>query len=405
MVDDLLTGPALGRSDQLRQLLRYLAEEEAAGRGAELSEHTIGVNALGRPADYAPEVDSTVRSRIHELRKRLEDHYRRESGGEWRIEIPKGTYRLRFVQTERPASPDPKPREAEGSPARFGRGSQFGYGLAAGLLTAAVIWGTAHWWTPAADRAALRVWGPLLKKGEAVSVVLATAPQLWVREFGDLPLPAGDPAVLFAPPDSDSFRDWFARIAGRKPQRLLLHPNHHSPMGGEANAAISLAAFAAGHGVRVELLLGENTGATEIRDRNAVVLGRAEYSRAAAALQPAKGYAVRYVPERRAHGVVLPDSKGFFREEAGRINYGLVTMLSKRTTSGLRTTMLVSGINSDGSEAAMAYMTTPDQLEELEAELIRIHGRLPGNYQIVVRSRSSDTRSLLAERAAVLSLD
>ncbi len=277
--------------------------------------------------------------------------------------------------------------------------------MATGLLLALALWLGLHLWAPAAERAARRIWAPLLREGEAISVVLATTPQLWVREFGDLPLPVEDPPMHFVPPDAEAFRDWFLRMTGQKPRRLILHPNNHSPLGGEANAAILFASFAAERGTRVELLLGENTGATEIRDRQAVVLGRPEYSRAAAALQPAKGYTVRYVPERRAVGVVLPNGTGYFREEKGKTNYGLVTMLTRQTSAGARATMLVSGINSDGSEAAMSFMTTVVNLETLEQEFLRAHGRIPRNYQVVVRSRSSDTRSLHSQRAAILTLD
>ena len=171
--------------------------------------------------------------------------------------------------------------------------------------------------------------------------------------------------------------------------------------------APALAAFAAERRARVELLAGEHTGATEIRDRNAVVLGRAEYSDAAAALQPADGWAVRYVPERREVGIVplKGGAPSFFREKGGTTNYGLITVLTKPSDGGAKRTILFAGINSDGSEAAMSYLTSLLQLQELAAELGRGRSGLPESYQVVVRSRSSNTRSLRAERVALRILD
>ncbi|MBL8217488.1 MAG: hypothetical protein JNK87_42595, partial [Bryobacterales bacterium] len=257
------------------------------------------------------------------------------------------------------------------------------------------------------ERAARLIWGPMLAKGETVTLLLATTPQLWVREFGDSPHPVGDPPQVFPMPTDPALLDWYRRTTLGKGEGLILHPNNHSPLGGEAHAAIRLAAFVAERQAHVELLAGEHTGATEIRERNAVVLGRAEYSRAAAALQPNDGWALRYVPERREVGIVSQkgDRPSFFREGGGVVNYGLITVLTKPTDNGPKRTILFAGINSDGSEAAMSYMTSLLQLQELSEELRKGRAGLPDSYQVVVRSRSSNTRSLRAERAAVRVLE
>ncbi|MBL8210907.1 MAG: hypothetical protein JNK87_09355, partial [Bryobacterales bacterium] len=324
LVDEILNGAVLGRSDQLRRLLRYLADEEAAGRGSHLTEYTIGVNALGRPVDYAPDIDSTVRTRMHELRRRLDDHYRQNPEAEWRLELPKGSYRLRFsrrepetslqtvVQAE--AAPDDQRQQP---PPDARRAFILGMILATALL--GVGWTAKTLWVSAGERAARLIWGPMLAKGETVTLLLATTPQLWVREFGDSPHPVGDPPQVFPMPSDPALLDWYRRTTLAKGEGLILHPNNHSPLGGEAHAAIRLAAFVAERQAHVELLAGEHTGATEIRERNAVVLGRAEYSRAAAALQPNDGWAVRYVPERREVGIVSQkgDRPSFFREGGG----------------------------------------------------------------------------------------
>jgi hypothetical protein len=42
---------------------------ESSGRAGELTEYLIGVKALGRPPDYSPLEDSSVRTRAYELRR------------------------------------------------------------------------------------------------------------------------------------------------------------------------------------------------------------------------------------------------------------------------------------------------------------------------------------------------
>ena len=83
------------RSDQLKRFLRYICEMEMAGRAGEISEYTIGTEALGRPAGYTPGDDSSVRSRAYALRQKLAEYYETENpGAEIRIELRKGPIRL-----------------------------------------------------------------------------------------------------------------------------------------------------------------------------------------------------------------------------------------------------------------------------------------------------------------------
>jgi len=259
------------------------------------------------------------------------------------------------------------------------------------------------WPAPEGERAAQRVWGPLLEKGSSVTLLLATAPQLWIRDFGTDPLPVGDPPFTFRAPDDARFAEWYKQNQRRTAINPVLHPNHHGVLGGEASAAVTLAGFLAARGVRVEQWHAEHPGAAEIKDRNAVVLGRAEYNRVAQSLQPPQGFSVRYVPERREMGIVSADGKkAYFREKSGTINYGLITVLTNRTNAGPRRTILFAGLNSDGSQGAMEYLTTLADLTELVREF---KGEVPASFQVVVRTRSADTRALRGERAALLVLE
>ncbi|HTV25409.1 MAG TPA: hypothetical protein VMG12_42230 [Polyangiaceae bacterium] len=105
----VLDSRALGRSEQLRNLFRYVCEAEIEGRGQELNEYVLGVSVLGRPAGYSPAEDSCVRSRAYELRNRLRVYYESEAPDDpIRIAIDKGGYCPRFERAL-PTLPPPAP--------------------------------------------------------------------------------------------------------------------------------------------------------------------------------------------------------------------------------------------------------------------------------------------------------
>jgi hypothetical protein len=100
-LEEVLGSERFSRAEQLRNFLRYICEMELAGRGSELCEALIGVEALGRPADYTPAEDASVRRRASDLREKLQDVYAAElAGTRIRIELPKGKYIPRFVRVE-----------------------------------------------------------------------------------------------------------------------------------------------------------------------------------------------------------------------------------------------------------------------------------------------------------------
>jgi hypothetical protein len=101
-------------------LLRYLGQEALDNPGVPIKEHQIATQVFGRPPEFDPRLDSTVRVQTGRLRTKLAE-YRLNPGASDPIvvEIPKGTYQLLFhvVQVAESAVSDPVPRTAE-SPAR-----------------------------------------------------------------------------------------------------------------------------------------------------------------------------------------------------------------------------------------------------------------------------------------------
>src|SRR5215467_10206387 len=117
-IERLINSHVLHGSEQLCKLLRYLAEHALERHGSPLKEYQIATEVFGRPADFDPQSDSTIRVQAGRLRMKLAEYYSSEGAEDpMVIELPKGTYALSFhhrahlpVQEVRPRELPPPPR-------------------------------------------------------------------------------------------------------------------------------------------------------------------------------------------------------------------------------------------------------------------------------------------------------
>src|SRR6185369_5950656 len=94
-VERILHSNTFRNSDVLRRLLRFLADKTILGEAEQLKEYSIGIDALGKPADYDPRQDSVVRIQVGRLRQKLAEYYRTEGKDDSLvIDVPKGRFKL-----------------------------------------------------------------------------------------------------------------------------------------------------------------------------------------------------------------------------------------------------------------------------------------------------------------------
>jgi len=92
-LERLLTSSQLSGSNVLSEFLNFIVRETLEGRGDELKEYTIGVQALKKESDFNPQLDSIVRIHAGRLRRALKEYYYEEgSNDRLTIVIPKGSY-------------------------------------------------------------------------------------------------------------------------------------------------------------------------------------------------------------------------------------------------------------------------------------------------------------------------
>ncbi|MGH9546587.1 MAG: hypothetical protein ACRD23_15370 [Terriglobales bacterium] len=84
-------------SESLCKLLRYLAEHALDHPGSPLKEYQIATEVFGRPPDFDPQHDSTIRVQAGRLRIKLAEYYSTEGAEDSLIvEVPKGSYVVSF---------------------------------------------------------------------------------------------------------------------------------------------------------------------------------------------------------------------------------------------------------------------------------------------------------------------
>jgi hypothetical protein len=96
-IERLTHSSVLHHSDSLCHLLRFLARHSLDRPGMAIKEYQIATEVFGRPTDFDPRIDSTVRVQASRLRSKLAEYYAAEGiADDIVVEVPKGSYALEF---------------------------------------------------------------------------------------------------------------------------------------------------------------------------------------------------------------------------------------------------------------------------------------------------------------------
>jgi len=205
----ILSSDGFRAAPQLSSFLSFVVERTVEGRASELKGYTIAVEALGRPADFNPQIDPIVRVEAGRLRRALTQYYLGEGHADpVLLSMPVGAYVPVFTfpdparapvaaapaADEKPEAPT-DPAELEVSPAKDAAAARRWPLVALAALGAALL-SLAAWylWPPQAltDAATRRPAEPEL--AARVQPVMLHAPQL-LRVAITIPNSPSDPKL------------------------------------------------------------------------------------------------------------------------------------------------------------------------------------------------------------------
>lgn len=408
-VDELLGSETFSRSEQLRSFLSWVCERTLSGHGKEINEYSLAVDALGKPADFSPGEDSSVRRTAYELRQKLQKYYEGE-GREAvvRVELPKGSYTPRFVEVaatpKAPASQAP-PVPAGPAPRKFAPLWILGAAVVVLAAVATVFAAKAfRVASPALDPVVREAWRPFVSPGSEVLVSVGTSLHLIVRPY--MTVVAEGLSKYPAPPALYSmFRTHRPLPPGVE---LSMHPVDNSVQMGHAQALAITATTLALAGAPYQILPERSTGAAALRGRNVILIADPQNSNMAAQRLEQTPLTLEF--DERAQDVVVRERAGSRTTWAGKRGldkrytevYGLVTVLpGEGEAAGPHRTVIFSGITSVGTHGAAEFFSRPDSLRALR-DRFRSEGfsGFPSAYQVLVRCRSDDTLLLGTEYLA-----
>jgi hypothetical protein len=383
-LERILHSESFRNTQNLRVLLAYLAERSLDGKAQELKEYTIGVEAFGKTADYNPQLDASVRVQTGKLRQRLEEYYRIEGVNDAvHMELPKGHFSLKFSTRSLPS--------ALGS-RELRRWQRLCIGLLAVValvLAAAVYWRVAlsrartetAWvreqWTPELEE----IWRPYLESNRPTMISLGTP--LFVKfQRGYFRFPglnkwddvAQDPMV----------RALRKVMPGSEPLPSQIYTGI-----GEASGVFLLSRLLFSRKRDLVLKRSSVLAWEDIRHNNMIFVGSPKYNPQLALLPLDQDFIIEEGLIRNRHP--RPGESATYGSQmapgaaSSEEDHALITRLPGIHGRGEITVLAAN--STQGTWAAVEYVTEDEHARELVRSVRLPSGKLPRAFQVVIRAK------------------
>ena len=413
-IERILHSEELRGCENLRRLLRFLADRSVCGQADELKEYIVAIDGLGKPSSYDPRKNSTVRIQVGRLRQKLADYYRTEGQRDpVVIDVPKGRFKLKFEYRNGAPSrqgkfdedaSDPGPHSPHrDQPAQPGhRDWRFPMALAVAVALGISIGAAFHWVKPAKAKAAAlsypagwdadmeALWQPFVATRRPL--VVAIEDPLFVELNGN-------PGVYFR---DKTLNDWrsvesSATMAAVKhvTRSGEIHPSRYYTAYGEVEASFLVAKLL---GQRVQNLTVVKTSTLSLQqlaDNNVLFIGVqnlffTEQTQAAPIDVPLQQVpeGIRNLHPRPGEPALFVDQYSTAPSEQG-VAYALITHFPG--PMGGNDVESFTSFRSAGYVAAVKAFTNPEFVKPLVEKLKQsCGGHMPAYYQIVLKVKFKD---------------
>lgn len=383
-------------SPKKTRFLEFVTEQTFLGNGEKLNEYLIGVEVYERGVEFNPQRDPIVRVQAYEIRRVLKKYYEEEGKDSLiHMDLPAGHYVPVFVRTleeevalEHGASvPLPIQRTD-----RLPWVLAFSFAALTLILAALLLFGGfSRRASPAKTSSGTMpeslqwFWQPFLPPYDPPLITIPNHPLLRAAHGGDSAqtLAAGHEIPKSSLPE---FRD---TIHFHELKRFLFVPTLTDFTSvGETLGVVSLCEMFSSVSQKCQVQQSRLVNLDEIKAENAILLGGNQAWSGRVFLNP-EGF-------RFQNGVITnnnpqPGEQPVYRPEFDSVtnqlrrDYALVLMLPNET--GERRVLLVYGIYTQGSQAAIEYLINPERMAELHAKLLEVspdHKTIPPYFQLLL---------------------
>jgi hypothetical protein len=394
----VLESKYFANSPKKTRFLEFVSEQAFLGNGDKLNEYLIGVEVYDRGVDFNAQKDPIVRVQAHEIRRMLNKYYEEDGrGGLIRLDLPSGHYVPVFRRSTSDESAADPPALIEGRNARPPKHLHLSATLVLGALCLALFsllildsWKGARTPPPREPVTGLPdglewFWRPFLLPADAPLITIPNHPLLRAAHDGDSSqtLAEGHEIPKASLPE---FRD---TIHFRELKRFLFVPSLTDFTSvGETLGVVNLCKMFASVGQGCRVQPSRLVNFEEIKGDNAILLG---------GNQSWSGRVFLNVQGFQFHsGVILnrnpqPGEKEVYKPEFDpvtnqlRRDYAVVLMLPNERKE--KRVLLIYGIYTQGSQAAIEYLTNPERMVELRKALLDLapdHRTIPASFQVLL---------------------
>ncbi len=391
----ILASKLFANSPKKTRFLEFVTEQTFVGNGEKLNEYQIGVEVYERGVDFNPQRDPIVRVQAYEIRRLLKKYYEEDGKGcSIRMDLPAGHYVPIFTrnadQESAPEEPGPQPVAAEPS-GRLPWTLAVVFGILcvvlAGLL--ALSWNARN--APSRHPAATLpetlqwFWQPFLSATEGPLITIPNHPLLRAAHDGDSAqtLAAGHEIPKSSLPE---FRD---TIHFHELKRFVFVPSLTDFTSvGETLGVVELCDMFSSVGSKCRLQQSRLVNLDEIKSDNAILLGGNQAWSGRVFLnkegfQFQSGVIFNRSPKPREQPVYKPEFDSVTNQLTR--DYALVLMLPNETND--KRVLLIYGIYTQGSQAAIEFLTNPEHMAELRKTLLDLapdHKTIPPYFQLLL---------------------
>lgn len=396
-LERILQSRHFAKAPKKRRFLEFVCLETVGGRGGQLNEHLIGMEVYERGPDFDPHEDSIVRVQAHELRKSLARYYEREGKDDpIRIDLPPGNYVPVF--TRRPEGEPLPPAPAVETTAPVHPGRRWERAALLLLLASTVVLGlalvqahrqrpsTPAWpvsYTPAMEW----FWGRFLPPAPPPLIVLPVHPILRAAHEGDSDRTRNSGYVI----PKDELAEFRDTVHYRELKQFAFVPSTTDFTAiGETLGLVRLFQLFSSAGQTFRVKAARLVDFEEVKASNAILLGGNQaWSGRIFLYKEGFWFHEGLIKNMRPQPGELSVYRPVFDPVTNQLrrDYALVLMLPNENRE--RRILLSYGIYTQGSQAAIEFMTNPDRLEELRRALLAASpdGKtLPDYFQALIET-------------------
>lgn len=383
-------------SPKKTRFVEFVSEQTFLGNGDKLNEYLIGVEVYDRGVDFNPQKDPIVRVQAHEIRRLLKKYYEEEGrGSAIHMDLPSGHYVPIFSRNAEPGLPE------EALPVKISQGSQHSTSLpwtiAAILAFLCILLAiplVSNWTSrrnhqsPAQPKLADSLewfWHPFLPPFDAPLITIPNHPLLRAAHNGDSAqtVASGHEIPKSSLPE---FRD---TIHFHELKRFIFVPSLTDFTSvGETLGVVELCQMFDTVGQQCRVQQSRLINLDEIKSDNAILLGGNQAWSGRVFLN-VQGFQFQ-------SGVIYnrnpqPGEQALYKPEFDSVtnhltrDYALVLMLPNET--GDRRVLLIYGIYTQGSQAAIEYLINPETMTALRKTLLNLssdHKTTPPYFQLLL---------------------